>query len=113
VVEVGGHTVRHLRLTAVDPALRVREVRECKRFLEELTGRPVTAFSYPHGAFDPAVRDDVRRAGYRVGCSSVPDVGRSPRERMSGVGPAREALEGVRFPARARTLIPSTERSVP
>jgi peptidoglycan/xylan/chitin deacetylase (PgdA/CDA1 family) len=76
VVEVGGHTVRHLRLTAIDPAQRVREVRECKRFLEELTGRPVTAFSYPHGAFDPAVRDDIRDAGYRVGCSSVPDVGR-------------------------------------
>jgi peptidoglycan/xylan/chitin deacetylase (PgdA/CDA1 family) len=74
VVEIGAHTVWHGRLTGLRPESRRREVRDSKQRLEEITGRSVTAFSYPHGAFDRVARDEVRDAGYALGCNSLPEA---------------------------------------
>jgi peptidoglycan/xylan/chitin deacetylase (PgdA/CDA1 family) len=76
VVEIGAHSVWHDRLTGLRPESRRREVRDSKQRLEEITGRPVIAFSYPHGAFDHTVRDEVRAAGYALGCTSMPELAR-------------------------------------
>lgn len=48
-VEIGGHTVAHTILTTVDDAGARREIIEGTRRLEEITGKPVTAFAYPNG----------------------------------------------------------------
>ncbi|MFC9703424.1 polysaccharide deacetylase family protein [Streptomyces sp. NPDC056943] len=63
-VEIGGHTKTHPQLDTL-PARRVRdEVAGCRDELEDFLGHPVTAFAYPHGYSSPAVRDQVRAAGW-------------------------------------------------
>ncbi|MFF8840432.1 polysaccharide deacetylase family protein [Streptomyces sp. NPDC015130] len=63
-VEVGGHTRTHPQLDTL-PAQRVwDEVAGCGRELEDFLGRRVTEFAYPHGYSSPAVREQVRAAGW-------------------------------------------------
>jgi peptidoglycan/xylan/chitin deacetylase (PgdA/CDA1 family) len=64
-VEVGAHAVHHRRLDELDVDDLADEVRVSKACLEDLTGRRVDSFSYPHGAYDRRVRDAVIAAGYR------------------------------------------------
>ncbi|MFJ3096931.1 polysaccharide deacetylase family protein [Streptomyces hydrogenans] len=63
-VEIGGHTRTHPQLDIL-PADRVRdEVAGCGRELEDLLGHRVVSFAYPHGYSSPAVREQVRTAGW-------------------------------------------------
>jgi peptidoglycan/xylan/chitin deacetylase (PgdA/CDA1 family) len=64
-VEIGAHAVRHRRLDELDPRELFEEVQASKHRLEDLTGKEVRSFSYPHGAFDSRVRQAVIDAGYR------------------------------------------------
>ncbi len=64
-VEIGAHAVRHRKLDELrDPDL-ADEVRVSKVQLEELTGKVIRSFSYPHGAYDWRVRRAVIAAGYQ------------------------------------------------
>ena len=69
-VEIGAHTVSHPLLTTLPPEERRREVVESRDRLRELTGQPVTTFSYPHGDVDAGVEDVVRRAGFALACDT-------------------------------------------
>jgi peptidoglycan/xylan/chitin deacetylase (PgdA/CDA1 family) len=65
---VGGHTVNHVDLTAIDDEACIqREIEHDKHVLEHWTGAPVRCFAYPFGAWRHprlALADLVRRAGY-------------------------------------------------
>ncbi|MCX3062706.1 polysaccharide deacetylase family protein [Streptomyces beihaiensis] len=71
-MEIGSHGLTHVDLTTADDALRTAEIRESKRYVEELTGRPAPGFCYPYGTVDPATADAVRAAGYRYACAIWP-----------------------------------------
>ena len=43
----------------------MREIRECKYWLESMLGSEVPMFSYPYGYYDESIVDAVRRAGFR------------------------------------------------
>jgi peptidoglycan/xylan/chitin deacetylase (PgdA/CDA1 family) len=64
--EVGAHGVRHRRLDELAPEHVADEVRGSRAQLEELLQAPVTAFAYPHGAYDRRVRGAVIDAGYEA-----------------------------------------------
>jgi peptidoglycan/xylan/chitin deacetylase (PgdA/CDA1 family) len=64
-VEVGAHGVRHRRLDELDLRELGEEVTASKVWLEDVIGREVRSFSYPHGAYDSRVRQAVMAAGYR------------------------------------------------
>lgn len=51
--EVGLHGVDHRRLSALPALQAARRVREGRRRLQQLTGRPVTLFRPPYGAQSP------------------------------------------------------------
>jgi peptidoglycan/xylan/chitin deacetylase (PgdA/CDA1 family) len=70
-IELGAHTVTHSPLPSLDDAHLAVELGRSKRRLEELTGVPVTAFAYPHGAHDPRSVAAVRRAGFTCACTTV------------------------------------------
>lgn len=60
--EVGSHTVNHVILTKCkDPR---EEIERSKFELENLTGRKVTSFCYPNGAYDDGIKNIVRETGY-------------------------------------------------
>jgi len=68
LVEIGAHTATHPRLPGLSPEDQFQEILSSREFLENLLGRPVESFSYPHGEFDPITVDCVRRAGLRRAC---------------------------------------------
>ncbi len=63
---MGAHTLTHPRLTHLDDASLYSEVAYSGARLTELTGRRVTAFSYPYGNWDTRVRQAVIDAGYTL-----------------------------------------------
>lgn len=62
--EVGAHTLDHVPLTQIPEAEAYRQIADCRRELEDLSGGSVSAFCYPYGNFDMRVRDMVEEAGY-------------------------------------------------
>jgi len=67
-VEIGAHTVSHPILMSLDDASARREITDCKRELETITGGPVRFFAYPNGKegrdFDQRHVEMAREAGY-------------------------------------------------
>jgi peptidoglycan/xylan/chitin deacetylase (PgdA/CDA1 family) len=69
-MEIGAHTRTHVRLPGLDFTKIWDEVDGSKRDLEEIVGRPVTSFAYPYGLFDGVCSEAVRKAGFRVACTT-------------------------------------------
>jgi peptidoglycan/xylan/chitin deacetylase (PgdA/CDA1 family) len=69
-MEIGSHTVNHLRLTEVDDACLAQELTDSKATLEALTGHAVNSFAYPYGAWDARCAEAVKQAGYTAACST-------------------------------------------
>lgn len=74
LIDIGAHTVTHAPLAVLSPAERRQEITASKRALEELLGKAVSSFAYPHGSLDADVITEVRAAGFDCACSSDPDV---------------------------------------
>jgi len=64
--EIGGHTRRHPRLTAVAPAALVDEIAGCAEKLRRTLGVRVTSFAYPYGAVNDEVAVAVGRSFQRA-----------------------------------------------
>jgi peptidoglycan/xylan/chitin deacetylase (PgdA/CDA1 family) len=64
-VELGAHSVTHPRLDELSLSEMESEVCDSKRQLEQLLGRRVETFAYPHGAYDRRVREAVMAAGFQ------------------------------------------------
>lgn len=63
-VEIGAHTMTHPQLDCLPlPAAR-REIVDSRDALEQLLGRRVHTFAYPHGYHDKRVKQLVAEAGY-------------------------------------------------
>lgn len=72
---IGGHTVNHVDLTeALDIGRLKHEIAEDKRWLEHMTGRNISYFSYPTGAFrNPQINlvELLREADYKAAVTTV------------------------------------------
>lgn len=64
-MEIAAHSMTHPSLTLVKNAKE--EIENSKKILEEKLGVVVTAFAYPNGAFNAAVEQLVKNAGYKTG----------------------------------------------
>jgi peptidoglycan/xylan/chitin deacetylase (PgdA/CDA1 family) len=73
-IDIGAHSVSHPMLTTLAVEGQRREVVQSRRDLEETIGKPVTSFSYPHGAHSAATRAVVADAGFAVACCSTADA---------------------------------------
>jgi peptidoglycan/xylan/chitin deacetylase (PgdA/CDA1 family) len=77
-MEIGGHTVNHPILAALDAEEALDEIIGGKRRLEEICGAPVTLFAYPNGkpGRDYGLRDVelVRQAGFKAAVSTLDGV---------------------------------------
>jgi peptidoglycan/xylan/chitin deacetylase (PgdA/CDA1 family) len=71
LVEIGGHTVNHPSLPSLSADEQLAEMRQGRVRLEEWLGRPVTSFSFPHGAFTEESVRLAREAGFARACVSV------------------------------------------
>jgi peptidoglycan/xylan/chitin deacetylase (PgdA/CDA1 family) len=62
--EIGAHSMTHPQLDCIPRAAAAREIRQSKAVLEDVLGRPVDSFAYPHGYHDRTVRQLVIDAGF-------------------------------------------------
>ena len=69
-MEIGSHTVNHVRLTQADDKLLNAELCDSKAALENTLGSEISSFAYPYGAWDARCANAVRAAGYRAACTT-------------------------------------------
>ncbi|MEZ0326363.1 MAG: polysaccharide deacetylase family protein [Fimbriimonas sp.] len=81
--EIGSHTLDHADLTAVDTAEAWRQIAESKAVLEKVLGTEVGSFCYPYGRKTPEVQAMVRKAGYRLACSTEKGLNHSNTDRTA------------------------------
>ena len=62
---IGGHTMTHPLLPKIDPDRAFAELVECNQYIEKHFGQAACGMAYPCGAYDDAVKELVRKAGYR------------------------------------------------
>ena len=61
---IGGHTMTHPFLDAIDPKRAFTELEECKRYIEKHFGQTACGMAYPCGSYSDDVKDLVAKAGY-------------------------------------------------
>jgi len=61
---IGDHTVNHVDLAAMSPALARTEILACQATLQQLIGKPVLDFAYPYGDYNGTVAGIVQAAGF-------------------------------------------------
>lgn len=79
-VKIGSHGVNHIPLVDCSDRQLEYELKESKRFLEELINQPVLTFSYPFGSFDSRVRKSAQESGYELAVGSCYDINRMDRD---------------------------------
>lgn len=83
LASIGSHSKTHAKLTECSPEQIRNEVRDSKSYLEDLLGKEVSAFSYPHGKFNSFIRDEVMKAGYFLGFTSHYDLNHLDQDRLT------------------------------
>jgi len=69
-MEIGSHTVNHIRLPEAADADMERELLASKVTLEDLLGKPVGSFAYPYGAWNERCEAIVQKTGYHCACTT-------------------------------------------
>jgi peptidoglycan/xylan/chitin deacetylase (PgdA/CDA1 family) len=73
-MEIGSHTVTHLRLAGADADQLKAEVSDSRTSLRDLIGTAIRGFAYPYGSMDAAAQQAVRDAGYDYACATNPPI---------------------------------------
>lgn len=82
LVTIGSHGASHIPLTECNDNQLRHELESSKRYLEDITGKEITAISYPHGRINRRVLDAVANAGYKIGASSHFNINCSPQDSL-------------------------------
>ena len=69
--EIGAHTVHHPMLTNLSGKEQEEEISRSKRDLENMIGKPITSFSYPHGKYSDETLQIVKRLKFEAACTVV------------------------------------------
>ncbi len=70
-MEIGSHTISHLRLAGADADEVKTEVNDSRASLSDLIGAEIRGFAYPYGSMDATARQAVRDAGYDYACAAM------------------------------------------
>jgi peptidoglycan/xylan/chitin deacetylase (PgdA/CDA1 family) len=63
--DIGGHTIHHPGdIKLLHHVEAVSEIEGCKKMIENIIHRPITAFAYPRGRFNDDIVSMVKRAGF-------------------------------------------------
>ncbi|MTB82846.1 polysaccharide deacetylase family protein [Nocardioides sp. zg-578] len=67
-LEVGSHGAVHVPMDVLPRPVAAAQLGESKAVLEQVVGRPVVSFCYPHGYASPVLRRQVHASGYDNAC---------------------------------------------
>jgi len=65
-MEIGSHTVGHIRLTSTSPSNALLELSGSATRIAAVTGQRPTTFAYPFGGVDPPRQELVQETGYAM-----------------------------------------------
>ncbi len=107
-MEFGSHLLQHKRLTEMTPAEQREQLEQSRLKLEALQGAPVLSIAYPYGAYDEAVLERSRAAGYRFGVTTEPGVNTAATDPLRL---RRFTAKGCKFyhPLKFRRMIAAAE----
>lgn len=63
-VEIGAHTVHHHKLTQITESEAEFQINYSKEYLEQLLGKKIVSFSYPHGDYNSETIRMVEKSGF-------------------------------------------------
>jgi len=69
-IDVGGHSMNHAVLPNLSLGEARQEIAGCREAIAERLGRPPRHFAYPNGYHSPAIRREVRQAGFETGSTT-------------------------------------------
>lgn len=71
-IDIGGHTVNHIKLGESSLTDAKKEIINCKKHLEKVISKPIHSFSYPHGSYNNEIAQLVMSSGFdcAVTCKS-------------------------------------------
>src|SRR6185503_3005501 len=64
LVTIGSHSYYHNDLAQISKANVADELHRSKKYLENLTGKPVNCFAFPYGSYTREVVQAAKDAGY-------------------------------------------------
>ncbi len=64
-VEIGGHTMNHVKLDQVQKKDAFQEIKNCKTELEQILNKEIRTFAYPHGRHNSTVMEIVQCVGFK------------------------------------------------
>ncbi|MBP7652399.1 polysaccharide deacetylase family protein [Candidatus Dependentiae bacterium] len=67
-MEIGGHTVNHIKLNSENEEVFKKEIIESKKFFEDTFKITVKTFSYPHGIYSDNIIDFLKKCGFKAAC---------------------------------------------
>ncbi|MFD1881006.1 polysaccharide deacetylase family protein [Paracoccus pacificus] len=70
-VEIGSHSLHHIRLAELSPVGQLAEMADSKALLEDGLGREVRHMCYPYGSYNSDSMRAAARAGYMTGVTCV------------------------------------------
>lgn len=82
-MDVGDHTAHHLDLPELTPDELRAETAGSKHVLEAVLGHPVYYFAYPFGAYNSAVLDALRAAGFTFAYTTAGGTAESTTTRLT------------------------------
>lgn len=82
LVNIGSHSFNHIRLDQCSAKQLEHEIFSSKSYLEDLTGKEISLFSYPFGAYNNLVKSSVRSAGYKLAFTSNFNVNNFKQDRF-------------------------------
>jgi polysaccharide biosynthesis protein PslH len=68
-VEIGAHSVDHVRLSDMGYEDSLEQLRRSRAVLEDILGKPVTSMAYPYGAYTARTIRAAAEAGYETACA--------------------------------------------
>ena len=69
-MEIGSHGNSHTRLNQLTPNEIHSELIESKNTISKIINKEVTSFAYPYGEFNEKTIDMIKKAGYKIACST-------------------------------------------
>lgn len=74
LIEIGGHTMTHANLNAIDEPTQHWELAESRRQLQHQTGQPIDSFAYPFGIYTQKDAILAEQLGYRHAVTTVEGI---------------------------------------
>lgn len=66
-IDIESHTVSHVKLSTLSYEDQLKELKDSKEAIENITGKPIISIAYPEGKFNEDTKKATIEAGYSMG----------------------------------------------